>query len=224
LNGAIVVFAAASLTDSFTTIAGSFGEENPGVRVTLNFGGSTGLAAGILAGAPADLFAAASSETMRAVSDAGLAVEPTVFARNFLAIAVPEGNPAGITGLADFADPAKRIALCAPRVPCGAAAARVLDAAGINAVPDTLEEDVRAALTKVELGEVDAALVYRTDVLAADARVDGIELRQAAGAGNDYSITRLSDARNPRAAAAFATYVLGPKAQDLLGEAGFEID
>lgn len=225
LDGDLVVFAAASLTDAFGEIADAFTADNPDVTVSLNFGGSSQLAQGIVTGAPADVFASASPATMQTVIDAGLADdEPAILARNILQIAVPPGNPGNVTSIRDFADPARVIALCAPEVPCGAAAARVFEAAGVTPAPDTLEEDVRAALTKVELGEVDAAMVYRTDVLASDGRVEGIGFDEAGGAVNDYPIVALTDAPNPDAADAFVQFALSEDGQAILADAGFQTE
>lgn len=221
LSGTVTVFAAASLTESFQAIADAFTAEHPGVEVTFNFGGSSGLATQIVEGAPVDVFAAASPATMTTVTDAGLATDAHDFATNTLEIAVPTDNPGGVTGLADFANPDLAIALCAAEVPCGAAAARALDAAGIVASVDTYEQDVKAVLTKVELGEVDAGLVYRTDVLAAGAKVKGIEFPEAAGAIARYPIAALTASANPDAAAAFVAFVLSDAGQQILREAGF---
>lgn len=221
LSGTVTVFAAASLTESFQAIADAFTAEHPGVEVTFNFGGSSGLATQIVEGAPVDVFAAASPATMTTVTDAGLATDAHDFASNTLEIAVPTDNPGGMTGLADFANPDLAIALCAAEVPCGAAAARALDAAGIVASVDTYEQDVKAVLTKVELGEVDAGLVYRTDVLAAGAKVKGIEFPEATGAIARYPIAALTTSANPYAADAFVAFVLSDAGQRILQEAGF---
>lgn len=224
VTGPVVVFAAASLTESFAQIAGAFEAENPGSTVTLSHGGSSALAAGIRSGAPVDVFAAASAETMETITGAGLASGPDVFARTELQIAVPAGNPGKVTGLADFADPDRTIALCAPEVPCGSASALVFDTAGITPAPDTLEQDVRSALTKVELGAVDAALVYRTDVLVAGGTVEGIDFAEASAAPAEYSVVALGGAPNSAAASAFAAFVLGDAAQRILAAAGFTVD
>jgi molybdate transport system substrate-binding protein len=222
VSGTVTVFAAASLTESFTAIGEAFEAANPGAQVKLNFGGSSALAQQIIQGAPADVFAAANPATMKQVTDAGQAAgPPRVFVRNALQIAVPKGNPGKVTGLADFAKPDLTIALCAPQVPCGAAAEKVLKAAGVAGAPDTLEQDVKAALAKVELGEVDAALVYRTDVLAAAGKVEGIDFPEAEQAINDYPVALLTDAPNPGGARAFVDYVLSGKARTVLIEAGF---
>lgn len=217
----LTVLAAASLTESFTTISRAFETEHPGVTVSLSFGGSPALAEQILQGAPADVFAAASPSTMGTVTEGG-AVDgtPVVFARNSLEIAVPPGNPGGVRGIADFGDPALDLALCAPEVPCGAAAQKVFAAAGITAVPDTLEQDVKSVLTKVQLDEVDAGLVYRTDVLAAGAAVEGIDFPEAERAETEYPIAVLKGSGHGRLAKQFVDYVRGDGAA-ALKDAGF---
>ncbi len=221
-TGAITVFAAASLQESFTRIGRDFEAANPGASVTFNFGPSSGLATQIVQGAPADVFASANQAQMTVVSDAGSADgDPTVFTENVLEIAVPAGNPGDVTGLADFADPDLTLAVCAAEVPCGVAAAQVFAAAGISAVPDTEEEDVRAALTKVQLGEVDAALVYASDVRSAGADVEGIGFPEAEGAVNEYPVAVLTEAPNPDAAQAFVDLVLSDDGQAALEAAGF---
>jgi molybdate transport system substrate-binding protein len=216
LTGTVTVFAAASLTETFGEIAEQFEAAHPGVTVVLNFGGSSGLAQQIVEGAPADVFAAASGTTMEAVGD--LAIDPAVFVTNTLEIAVPVGNPGAVAGLADFANANLAIALCAVEVPCGAASATVFDGAGIVPSVDTYEQDVKAVLTKVELGEVDAGLVYRTDVIAAADSVEGIEFAEASTAVGKYPIATLTDSE---AAAAFVAFVLSEDGQQILADAGF---
>ncbi len=221
VTGGITVLAAASLTDAFQAIATDFERAHPGTEVTFSFGSSATLATQINQGAPADVFAAANEPTMRTVTDAGAAQHPQIFVTNTLEIAVPRSNPGNITGLADFADPAKKIAVCAPQVPCGAAAQRVFAHAGVTARPDTLESDVKALLQKVQLDEVDAALVYHTDVVAAGDAVEGITFAAARTAVNRYPIATLTGAPNPGGAAAFVDHVLSPLGQARLDKAGF---
>lgn len=221
LSGTVTVLAAASLRDVFDDLADRFRSDHPDVEIVLGYGGSSGLAEQIISGAPADVFAAANPATMSTVSDAGLAVEPVVFATNTLQIAVPRGNPGNVAGIADLARPELAIALCDPTVPCGAAAVEVLDRAGVTASVDTLEEDVRAALTKVALGEVDAALVYRTDVIAAGGEVEAVEVPEASEVVNVYAISPLTEARNPEAARAFLDLVLSATGRTVLERAGF---
>lgn len=216
------VFAAASLTGAFEQIALDFEAANPGTDVVFNFGASSALAQQVVSGAPVDVFAAASPATMKTVTDAGDAAGPQVFVRNRLQIAVPADNPGKVTGLADFTERALKIALCAPKVPCGTAAAKAFAAAGVTPSVDTEEQDVKAALAKVTLGEVDAALVYRTDVLAAGAKVKGIAFPEADEAVNDYPIAATTDAENVEGAAAFVAYVLSPEGQAVLAAAGFD--
>jgi molybdate transport system substrate-binding protein len=221
-TGTLTVFAAASLTEVFTDLGEQLEGDHPELTVQFNFAGSSALATQIAQGAPADVFASANPAQMAVVTDAGLADgEPTVFTANVLQIAVPAGNPAGITGLADFGREELALALCAPEVPCGAASEDVFTAAGVTPLPDTQEEDVRAALTKVELGEVDAALVYATDVTAAGDAVEGIAFPEAEDAVNDYPLVTLVEAPNPEAAQAFVDLVLSDEGQQALEAAGF---
>ncbi|MEQ4300305.1 molybdate ABC transporter substrate-binding protein [Plantactinospora sp. B6F1] len=223
ITGDVTVFAAASLAESFTRLGRDFEAAHPGVRVSFSFAGSSALANQINQGAPADVFAAAAPANMKTVTDAGNGDgTPATFARNQLVIAVPEGNPGGLTGLADLTRPGVKVALCAEQVPCGAAARRVLTAAGVRVTPVTLERDVKAALSKLRLGEVDAALVYRTDVRAAGGDVDGVEFPESAGAAYEYPIVLLSDAPNVRAGRAFVDLVLSAAGLAVLTAAGFQ--
>lgn len=222
LSGTVTVFAAASLEGSFTELGERFEEAHPGTEVAFSFGGSDTLAASIASGAPADVFASASTATMEIVTDADAADgTPAVFVRNQLQIATLPGNPHGIAGLRDLADPGLQVVLCDEEVPCGAAARRVLDAAGVELTPVSYEQDVKSALTKVELQEADAALVYRTDVRAAGDAVAGVAFPESAEAVNDYPIVPLRDAPNADAAQAFIELVTSAEGQRVLGSAGF---
>jgi molybdate transport system substrate-binding protein len=219
VTGTVTVFAAASLTESFTQIGKDFQAVNPGTKVTFNFAGSSALATQINQGAPADVFASAAPANMKTVTDAGT---PTTFVKNQLVIAVPKGNPKSITGLADLAKPGVKVALCAEQVPCGAAAKKALAAVNVSIKPVTLEQDVKAALSKVKLGEVDAALVYRTDAKAAAVDVDGVEFPESASAINEYPIVVLKNAPNRAGAQAFVAWVLSDKGEAVLTQAGFQ--
>ncbi|WP_441249204.1 molybdate ABC transporter substrate-binding protein [Kitasatospora sp. McL0602] len=222
VSGTVTVFAAASLKESFTALGKKFEAANPGVKVTFNFGGSSALAQSINSGAPADVFAAASPATMKTVTDAKGATDPKVFVRNTLEIAVPKGNPKHIAALKDLAGAGLKVALCAKEVPCGAAAVTALKAGAVDLTPVTLEQDVKGALTKVELGEVDASLVYKTDVQADAAKIDGVEFPEAAKAVNDYPIAPLAKAPNAAGAAAFVAYVESAEGKQVLTAAGFQ--
>jgi molybdate transport system substrate-binding protein len=217
----ITVAAAASLTEAFTQIGKEFEATKPGTKVTFNFGSSATLATQIAEGAPLDVFAAASPATMKMVTDVGAAEPPTDFVSNTLEIAVPKGNPGRIASLRDLADKSKKIAICAPQVPCGAAAVKVFAAAKIAPAPDTLEQDVKAALQKVSSDEVDAALVYKTDVIAGGDEVAGIEFPEAEQAVNVYPIAAIKGSANPAAAQQFVDYVLSSEGQAVLAKAGF---
>ncbi|GAB3979201.1 molybdate ABC transporter substrate-binding protein [Plantactinospora veratri] len=224
VTGTLTVFAAASLTESFTRLGRDFEAANPGLRVSFSFAGSSALANQINQGAPADVFASAAPANMKTVTDAGNGDgAPATFARNQLVIAVSRGNPGGVAGLADLTRPGVKVALCAEQVPCGAAAKLALTSAGVKVTPVTLEQDVKAALSKLRLGEVDAALVYRTDARAAAEDVDGIEFPESAGAVNDYPIVVCRDAPNRVAGQAFVDHVLSEAGRGVLTAAGFQV-
>ena len=218
----VTVLAAASLTDALTTLGRTFEDDHPGATVDLSFGPSSGLATSIVEGAPADVFASAGPTAMADVVDAdAVDGEPTDFASNVLEIVVPGGNPGGVRGLDDLARDDLLVGLCAPDVPCGQVATRVLDDAGVTPATDSEEADVRALLTKVSEGELDVGLVYETDVRAAGDDVSGIPLPDGAPAGTTYPIAVLDDAGDPDLAREFADLVEGPEGQRVLHELGF---
>ncbi|MBC6447197.1 molybdate ABC transporter substrate-binding protein [Actinokineospora xionganensis] len=209
----VTVFAAASLTESFTALEKGFETDNPGVDVRLNFAGSSALAQQIANGADADVFAAADETTIARVADH--LENPAVFATNHLTIAVPRGNPARITGLADLTRPGVTVVVCAPQVPCGAATRKV--APGLR--PASEEQDVKAVLTKVAAGEADAGLVYVTD--ARSGKVDAIDFPESAAAVNNYPIALTKQAPNAPLARRFVDLVLSSTGQNELVRAGF---
>jgi molybdate transport system substrate-binding protein len=219
LSGNLTVFAAASLKDSFTNLGKQFEAAHPAVKVTFSFAASSALAAQITSGAPADVFASASTKNMDQVV---AAAPPKVFAKNVMEIAVPPSNPGEVTALNSLASPSVKTALCQPQVPCGATAAKVFTNAKITVKPVTLEPDVKAVLSKVQLGEVDAGVVYVTDVLAAGAKVKGVEIPADVNASTSYPIAALTKSANPGAASAFVDYVLSPTGESVLTAAGFQ--
>jgi molybdate transport system substrate-binding protein len=219
----LFVFAAASLTETFTSLGKTFEASHPGVKVKFNYGGSSALAQQIIQGAPADVFAAASPATMKTVTDAhDAAGTPKVFVRNRLEIAVPPSDPGKVTSLKDLTNPKLKVVECAPEVPCGAAALKALAAAKLKVKPVSQEQDVKAALTKVQLNEADAALVYKTDVRSAAGKVTGIDFPEAAQAINDYPIATLAKAPQPDLANQFVQLVTSSQGMSVLTQAGFE--
>ncbi|MGC4980182.1 molybdate ABC transporter substrate-binding protein [Streptomyces sp. DT193] len=222
LSGTVTVFAAASLKESFTALGEQFEKAHPGTEVTFSFGGSDSLAASITGGAPADVFAAASPKTMAIVTDKGdTATAPATFVRNQLEIATLPGNPDKISSLKDLTKSGLKVVLCDKTVPCGAAAQKTLEASGLKLTPVSYEQDVKSALTKVELKEADAAVVYKTDVKAAGDKVEGVEFPESAEAVNDYPIALLKDADNAAAGKAFIDLVRSAEGQKVLTAAGF---
>lgn len=220
--GTLKVDAAASLKTTFDQIAAQFEQAHPGVTVSISYDGSAVLATQILAGAPVDVFASADAKNMARVTQPKLIGQaPIEFATNTLQIAVRPGNPKKISSLTDLAAPGLNVDLCAPAQPCGAAAQTALTAAGVRLTPVSSEQNVTAVLTKVESGDADAGLVYKTDVLGAAGKVTGVDFPEAAKAVNHYPIGALANSNNAATAAAFIDFVTGAKGQQILAKAGF---
>jgi len=222
VDGSIRVLAAASLTDAFDDVGAAFEAANPGAGVEFAYGGSSDLREQVVAGAPADVFASANASNMAAVVDAGaVAGEPESFVTNALEIVVPAGNAAGVEGLEDFADEGLLIGLCAEQVPCGEFGREVLANAGVTPAPDTEEPDVRSLLDRVASGELDAGIVYVTDVLAAGDSVEGIAVPDDVNVVAEYPIAALTGSGEPETAQAFVDFVLSAEGQEILGSYGF---
>ena len=218
----ITVFAAASLTDAFAELGQAFSAEHPRVRVRFNVGPSSGLATQVLEGAPGDVLASADPSATSRVVAAGAALDtPEVFARNSMEIAVPAGNPGRVVGLADFARSDLLVGACAEEVPCGRLARRLLAGAAVAPVIDTEEADVRSLLTRIEAGELDAGLVYRSDVLAAAGSVEGIDVPGADQVLATYEIVALAGSATPEVARAFVALVGSGVGQRILADHGF---
>ncbi len=221
-TGSITVFAAASLTDAFGEMADTFEEEHPGTTVELNFGASSALREQILAGAPADVFASANTSNMDQLVEAdAVEGEPEMFAANKLEIAVPPGNPGNVDGLDAFGNADLNIGLCAEEVPCGQFGREALANAGVTPAQDTDEPDVRSLLTKVEAGDLDAGLVYHTDVLAAGDEVEGVAVPEEFNVVAEYPLAAMSASGNAELASAFVEFVLSDAGQDILESYGF---
>jgi molybdate transport system substrate-binding protein len=222
VSGTVVVFAATSLTDAFDKIGAGFEKAHPGVTVKFNYNGSSSLATSINQGAPADAFASAAPANMKTVTDAGDAVgTPQVFTRNTGEIMVEKGNPKKITSVKDLANPAIKVAVCAPEVPCGAVATAIFKNAGVTVKPVSEETNVGGVVTKVTLGEVDAGIVYVTDVKANETKAAGVSIPASQNDITDYPIVQVKGAPNATAAKAFISYVLGPDGQKVLTSFGF---
>ena len=218
----VTVFAAASLTAAFTELGDAFSDVDPDVAITFSFAGSSDLAAQIVEGAPADVFASADLANMARVADAGAASgSPTVFATNTAEIIVEAGNPKGIAGVADLADDELVVVQCAPQVPCGAYAEQVLATAGVDITPDSFEASVSGVVTKVTLGEADAGIVYRTDVLAAGGGAEGVVIPDDINVVADYPVAVTSGSSNPDGANRFIEFVQSDAGRAVLASYGF---
>ncbi len=218
----LTVYAASSLTETFTELGKKFEASHDGVKVTFSFGGSSDLVAQIQQGAPADVFASADTANMdKAVSDDAVDGDPVDFASNTLEIATPPDNPAGVASLQDLAKSGTQTVICAPEVPCGAAAQKVQEAAGVTIKPVSEEQTVKDVLTKVTSGQADAGLVYVTDVKAAGDEVKGITFPESSSAVNTYPIAALADSKNADLAQEFLDLVTGSEGHSVLADAGF---
>lgn len=218
----LLVFAASSLTDAFTEIEAGFESVNPSIDVLINYAGSSALRSQIVDGAPAAVFASASGPIMDEVVEAGLiATTPEIFATNQLQIVVPAGNPGKVRGVADLSNPDLLVGLCAEGVPCGDFAREALARAGVEPSVDSFEPDVRALLTKVEAGELDAGIVYETDMNSAADGVEGIALAAEFNVLASYPIAVLLAAQDPGASQMFVDFVLSDDGQSVLQSHGF---
>ena len=218
----LTVLAASSLTETFGVLEADYEREHPGVDVRISFDSSATLAGQAVEGAPADVLATADEATMATAVDAGTtATEPEVFATNTLVLVVPAGNPAGIGTFADLDQEGVDYVACEESAPCGALAQTLLEANRVQAAPRSFEVDVKAVLTKVELDEADAGLVYRSDAVAAGEKVETFEIPRAAGEVNRYPIAALEQSRSPDLAQSWVELVLSERGQSVLGDAGF---
>jgi molybdate transport system substrate-binding protein len=215
----IKVFAAASLTAAFTELGAQFTAANGGTRVSFNFAGSQALATQIQQGAPADVFASADVPNMDKVRD--LVGDPQVFAGNLLQILVEKGNPKGVKGLDDLAGSDLKVVLAAEEVPAGKYAKQILDRAGVSVRPVSREDNVKAVVTKVSLGEADAGIVYVTDVTAGGDKVEGVDIPEEQNVVATYPIATVKASKAQDKAQAFMDLVRSDLGQQVLENHGF---
>lgn len=220
----LLVSAAASLALPFAEIAAEFEEAHPEIDVVLNTASSSSLRGQIVEGAPVDVYASADTFNMDQVADAELLDgRSVVFATNRMLIAVPRGNPAGVRDLADLARSALFVGLCAEGVPCGDLARLILTREGVDAAVDTNEPDVRSLLTKIEAGELDAGIVYGSDVASAGGAVEGVQIEEADPVVTDYLIGVVAGAKDVAVAREFVDFVTSVRGGAILAEHGFSL-
>ena len=221
-SGEITVFAAASLTESFDAMAKQFQKKYPNVDVRFNYDASSNLATQINQGAPADVFASADEDNLQKTIDAGTVTPPpVVFAKNRLEIAVEKGNPKKIKGLADLGKSGLVVVLCADQVPCGKYAAESLGKAGVSVSPASKEENAKATLSKVSIGESDASIVYVTDVKASKGTKSGVKIADKVNVIATYPMGVVKDSQNAEAAKAWVQFVTSKDGQKTLRKFGF---
>jgi molybdate transport system substrate-binding protein len=218
-TGELKVFAAASLTAAFGKLGERFTAANGGTKVTFNFAGSQALATQIRQGAPADVFAAADTTSMDKVKD--LVATPQGFAGNLLQIVVEKGNPKRVQGLDDLARNDLKVVLAAEEVPAGRYAEQLLDRAGVRVQPVSREDNVKAVVAKVALGEADAGIVYVTDVTAGGGRVEGVGIPTGQNVVATYPIATVKASRRQEQAQAFVDLVRSAEGQGVLQGFGF---
>jgi molybdate transport system substrate-binding protein len=221
LAGTLTVLAAASLAESFGELGRRFEVEHPGLAVSFNFAASSSLARQVVEGAPGDVLATADEVSMRVAVEAGGVGPATVFARNRMEIVTRAGNPAGIADLADLARSGLVVVLCASEVPCGRAALQALSRAGVTVRAASSEENVKAVLAKVTLGEADAGIVYVTDIVAAGTKATGVPIPDVHNVDVAYPLAISSTPAHPAAARAWVDFVLAPRGQEVLARFGF---
>jgi molybdate transport system substrate-binding protein len=217
--GELKVFAAASLTAAFTELGERFTAASGGTEVTFNFAGSQALATQVQQGAPADVFASADTTSMDKVRDLVGTQQP--FASNLLAIVVEKGNPRGVRTLGDLASSDLKVVLAAEEVPAGRYAKQVLDRAGVRVQPVSQEDNVKAVVTKVSLGEADAGIVYVTDVTAGGDKVEEVDIPEDQNVVATYPVATVKASRARDPAQAFVDLVLSGEGQRVLKEHGF---
>jgi molybdate transport system substrate-binding protein len=223
MSGAISVFAAASLTDSFKALGTSFQQAHSGVTVQFNFAGTPTLLTQIEQGAQADVFASADTTNMDKLTADGFAAGSSqTFAHNQLEIVVAPGNPKGITGLTDLARAGVIYITEAATVPAGKYALQALAKAGVKVTPKSLETDVKSVVSKIELGEADAGIVYTTDVTAAGSKAQGVPIPDSYNVIATYPIVAVKGTKNPDVASAFVAYVVSATGQSTLASFGFQ--
>jgi molybdate transport system substrate-binding protein len=226
----LVVFAAASLRDAFTSMATDFGRAHDGVHVTFNFAGSQELRAQLAHGAAADVFASADVAQMEQLARDGRVASPIVFARNEPVLVVARDRAGDVRTFADLPR-AKKIVLGADDVPIGRYSKQILDRASATLDSDfgarvsanvvSRELNVRQVLAKVALGEADAGIVYRTDVHAADTRVVVVDIPRALNVVADDPIAVVAGAAHPTLARAWVDFVRSEAGQRALAHEGF---
>lgn len=226
----LTVFAAASLRDVMDDLEAAWQGLAPDQKLVVSFGGSNVLAAQIAEGAPADVFLSADTSNARQLAEDGLTSGvPVVFAHNALALVTPQESEA-VAGPSDLSRAGIRIVAAGPGVPISVYSGQLIDRLaamqpdavmfrqGVDANIASREDNVRAALAKVELGEGDAAIVYRTDAITAEG-IRVVPLPAEAELLTDYAAVAVSDHPD---AQAFVDWLAGPEATAVLTAAGFE--
>lgn len=217
----LVVYAASSLSDTYTSLGKAFEGAHPGVTVKFSFDGSSTLVDQLTQGAPADVLASADRSTMDKATAAHLITgTPGLFATNTLTLIVPKGNPAGITGL-DASLDGKKLVVCADGVPCGSATTKLATLLGVTLKPVSRETKVTDVRAKVESGQADAGVVYVSDAKASGSKIDTMGIPKADQVKNEYLVAVVRTSKDPTLAAQFVALVTSSEGRKVLSEAGY---
>lgn len=217
----VLVLAASSLTDAFGVMEEEFEAAHPDLDVEVSLGGSTTLQVQLEQGAPADVVAFADTASMETLAATGLVDPPQNFASNSMILATPADNPGVVGSVDDLADPSLLVGVCAPQVPCGAYAREVLAQAGVVASIDTEEPDVRSLASKLARGDLDAGLIYTTDIGSFEGDIAAVQLPAGVDVRAEYPIAVVDESSRRADATRFVEFVLSPAGQQILAEAGF---
>lgn len=217
----VLVFAAASLTEVMTELTSEYNSTNPDVSIELSFAGSATIREQVLGGAGADVVMVANEQIMAELVAAGAVISPSIAARNQMVLVMPADNPGNVTSLADLSNESLLVGLCSERVPCGITARLILRNAGVSVSLDTNEPDVRSLLSKVAQGELDAGIVYLTDLRSSPSALTSVTIEQSINETNAYPIAVAVDSQSAEASDSFLSFVLSPAGQRVFAEFGF---
>lgn len=219
----LVVYAASSLTEAFQSVEEAFEKANSEIEVKISFAGSQVLRVQIEQGAQVDVFASANQGHMNGLIASGHIPDSKAFASNELVLVVPRANPAAIEVFGDLTK-ASLIVLGSDNAPVGIYTRQMLDRAGLVLGRDflasvlshvvSLEHNVRLVRSKVEMGEADAAIIYRTE--ASSARLKMVPIPKNLNAQVRYPIGVLARSANASQAKRFVDYVLSEEGRRIL--------
>jgi molybdate transport system substrate-binding protein len=232
-GGELTIYGAASLKGALDKAKAAYEAAHPGTTLTISTDSSAALETKIEQAAPVDAFLSADTANPKKLVDKGLAIgDPVDFAGNKLTIIVPANNPAGIRTPADLARPGVKVIAAGDDVPITKYATQLVAnlakltgyptdfAAAYAANVASKEDNVKAVVAKIELGEGDAGIVYVSDAKAST-KVATVDVPDSANVPATYAGVVVKASRDPASATAFLDWFAGPDGQAILGRFGF---